>query len=263
MLVIDLRERAAADANTLGQLPTLTPEDREKAIDTWRGRMVNETISSRVFAAMLPQAMAANMPNEFLVKLTQAAGDELRHGQQCAAVVHALGGDPYAEVAALQTIPAHEDASPVEALLRNVLSISCLSETVAVALIGAERLRAGPPGIAATLSNILADEVRHASMGWTLVERLMPTLCPEMVERLNAYLTIALRHLVAHELAHLPASGPVSSAAVAVGVCDGGEGRLIFFDTVQTVIVPRLNSLGFDATSAWRRAQPRRDVCAA
>ncbi len=263
MIVLDLREAAEAGVSAVGTLPDLDPTERASAIETWRGRMINETISARVFAAMIPQALAANVSSGFLERVARAASDELRHGRQCAAVVKALGGDPVAQIETLAPVPSHDDATPLEALLRNVLSVSCLSETVAVALIGAERLRVGPQGIQATLSHILADEVQHARMGWILVEQLAATLDAATVNRLNAYLIVAFRHLVAHELAHLPEGPPPSPDAMAVGVCDGGEGRTLFFDTVQTIIVPRLQALGFDAHSAWRAAMPRRDVCAA
>jgi hypothetical protein len=166
----------------------------------------------------------------------------------------ALGGDAYAEIDALAPVPSHDDAGPIEALVRNALSIGCLSETVAVALISAERLRSGPAVLEQALSGILADEVQHAKLGWDLLESLLPRLDAAARARLDAYLEVALRHLVAHELAHLPASAAPSDQASAVGVCDGMESRAIFFETVETVIVPRLVQLGLDGHGAWRRA---------
>ncbi|MCO4763404.1 MAG: hypothetical protein KC502_17940 [Myxococcales bacterium] len=170
MVVIDLREPAAQGATAHQDLPDLTTVEWTQAIDTWRGRVVNETVSSRVFAAMIPQALAAGASADTLQRLARAVGDELRHGRQCAAVVSALGGDAYAEIEALQPVPTHDDASSIEGLLRNIISISCLSETVAVALIGAERLRTGPASIETTLSQILADEVQHARLGWAVLD---------------------------------------------------------------------------------------------
>ncbi|MCB9738915.1 MAG: ferritin-like domain-containing protein [Deltaproteobacteria bacterium] len=252
---LDLRDAAAEGAKALGTLPPLTATEREAAIATWRGRMVNETISSRVFAALLPQALLVPEATPFLPQIADAIADELRHGRQCAAVVAALGGDAEAEIAALPEVPRHEDAGPVEALLRNLLSVSCLSETVAVALIGAERLRAGPDALQKTLGTILADEVQHARLGWELVAVLLPLLDDAARGRMEDWLVVAFRHLVAHELAHLPEGPAPTEAAVAVGVCDPSEARSLFFATVQDVIVPRLEQLGLPGAAAWSRAQ--------
>ncbi len=252
--VLDLRDEGRAGCDALGPMPELTDSERTAAIDTWKGRMVNEHISSRVFAALLPQLMRAGVSPRWQATVADAISEELSHGRQCAAVVTALGGDAIAEVALLEEVPEHADACAVEAALRNLLSISCLSETVAVALIGAERLRSGVPTIEKTLANILSDEVRHARMGWSILEELSGSLDEAVRHRLNRYLVVAFRHLLAHELAHLPKAASPSERAEAVGVCDGYEGRALFFDTVQTVIVPRLQMLGFEAQAAWQQA---------
>ena len=59
---------------------------------------------------------------------------ERRHGVLCGAVVEALGGEARAEVPERAPFPDHGDVSPREGALRNVLSVACLSETVAVSL---------------------------------------------------------------------------------------------------------------------------------
>ena len=69
------------------------------------------------------------------------------------------------------------------------------------------------------------------------------------------YLITAFEHLVEHELAHLPAIASPSKAAAAVGVCDGNEARRLFFETIETVIVPGLEKRGFPAGAAWSQAR--------
>ncbi len=246
--VLDLQAEAEPLARALGALPPLLDDERAAAIATWRGRMINETISARVFAALLQQALAAGVDGPWLRRIGDAITDELRHGRQCAAVVVALGGVARAEVTWLPPVPEHADAAPVEALARNVLSVGCLSETVAVALIGAERLRTGPAALRETLSNILADEVQHSRLGWELLEALLPRLDAAARARLDAYLEVALRHLIAHEQAHLPAVDAVPSAAAeAVGVCSGAEAHSLLRGAIDEVILPRLSQLGIAA----------------
>src|SRR5262249_48666785 len=141
---------------------------------------------------------------------------ELEHALLCARVVAALGGEPKGLLPDLPEVPAHADASPIEGLLRNVISVSCCSETVAVALVAAEREQAGAAALRAVLTQILADEVKHARFGWRLLDEVAPSLDPATKRRLSAYLVAAFEH---HVLFHAPflAMGSPSDAAVAIG----------------------------------------------
>jgi hypothetical protein len=257
MAVLDLRTAARALSTSDGMrleapsLSRLSQAERRAAIATWLGRMVNEHVSAQVFAGLIPQLMRAEISGERQAQVAEMIADEMRHARQCAAVVDALGGEAIGELPEIVPVPTHDDASPLEALLRNVLSICCMSETVAVALIGAERLESGPAPLRATLTTILADEVQHARFGWTLLEEVRPRLDDVLRARLSRWLVAAFAHLKEHELAHLPAGGAPSKAASEVGVCDGMAARALFFDTVERVIVPGLEGHGFAARAAW------------
>ncbi len=256
MPVLDLTSEALAHAIDPDELADAVTRDlddvgRQSAIATWRGRMVNEHISARVFAGLIPQMMRAEIEGRRQVAVASMIGEELLHAQKCAAVVVALGGEAVAELPDLAPVPDHPEVEPLEALLRNIISISCLSETVAVALISAERDSVGPPVLRRVLGEILADEVRHARFGWQLLEERAPRLTSAQKRRLGEYLVSAFAHLREHELSHLPARPSVSEAAEAVGVCDGHEARQLFADTVREVIIPGLEDHGIPAMAAW------------
>ena len=241
---LDLRDCLDGHRIDPATIPDLSIQERTLAIETWRGRMLNEHASSRIFAGLLPQLMAAGIDAERQMQVAEMIVDELRHARQCAAVVDALGAEAVGELPELPEVPAHEDAEPLEALLRNVLSICCLSETVAVALINAERLQLGDSVLGEVLKQILADEVSHARFGWSLLESLQ--LSSDLKARLSIYLETALQHLEEHELAHLSPAPAPSEAAAAAGVCDGALARQIFHDTVGQVIIPRLRQHGLE-----------------
>lgn len=177
--------------------------------------------------------------------------DELRHARQCAQVLHGLGGATLAALPDLQMMPDHSDVQPLEGLLRNVLSVCCLSETIAVALIQAERCEVDVPEIAEVLRQILGDEAQHARFGWTLLEECNDRIDAEMRQRLNAYLRVAFAHVEQHELRYLSPHCRDDDAGASVGVCDGAQARALFYDTVSEVIVPQLNRYGFAAHEAW------------
>ena len=254
---LDLRAEAEARQAGLGALPSLTGDEREAAIRTWRGRMVNEHISARVWSSLVGQLMAATAPPSLIAGAATAAADELRHAEQCASVVLALGGNPVAPLPELPPIPAHEDAAPLEAAVRNLVSVGCLSETVAVSIIRAEQAELEGTALGEVLESILADEVAHARLGWRGLGLLFPSLDAPARQRMQAYLADALAHQVEHEVPLLGGSGPRSSALRQSGVCEGEFARALFLDTIEGVIVPGLGRAGLDGEAAWREARSR------
>lgn len=246
-MLLDLRERSRAVMPELPELSHLAIGARA----TWHGRMVNEWCSGRVFEALATQLEEAGFSAREVSECRAFAEEERRHGVLCGAVVEALGGEARAEVGPLPDVPRHPEVSPREAIVRNLLSVSCMSETVAVALIGAERHEMSPGPLRDLLDSIWADEIGHARFGWRIVEREVEALDKASF---TPYLRVALSHLERHELAHLPDHGAPPAGANELGLCSGSDGRSLFYDTVETVIVPRLESLGLAAKGAWSRA---------
>jgi hypothetical protein len=247
---LDLRDEARARMPRVPDMPQL----REAALGTWRGRMINEYSSSRVFAALARQLESAGLDAELVDQCKSFEAEERKHGILCGAVVEALGGEALARWREEPEFPLHEDAaSAIEGALRNVLSISCMSETVAVSLIGAERVEMPEGELRDLLTEIWADEVGHARFGWRLVERLAPTLDAEARARLGEYLAVAFAHLEEHEIAHLPLASEPPPEGVCLGLCSGKDARALFYDTVEQVIVPGLEQHGLPAREAWER----------
>jgi hypothetical protein len=245
---LDLREASRA------RRPAIPENDgslRSHAIATWRTRMINEYASSSVFEQLALQLERAGAPAARVRACAKFAEEERNHGILCGAVVEALGGDALATLPEKDPFPAHDDVEPLEGTLRNVLSVACLSETVAVALIGAEREEMPEGELKDLLTRIWSDEIGHARFGWKMVETEVPKLDAAARARLSAYLRIAFRHLESHELSHLPLTGEFGVGGAALGLCSGADARKLFYATVTTVIVPRLQSLGLHAERAW------------
>jgi hypothetical protein len=251
---LDLTRAANAHALDFDR-SALSDDERELAIATWQQRMHNEHVSARVFAALIPQLMRAGINDGRLSAVAAMIEEELGHARLCAAAVTALGGTAVVALGELAEVPRHDDAEPVEALLRNVISIACVSETIAVAQIEAEHEAAGPPPLRAILRSILADEVGHARFGWKLLDDLMPEVDAPTRSRLSRYLERVFASTIAHQLSHGgDPSALRSKAGQEVGLCDGALQRRIFVDTVRAVIVPALEAHGLAAGHAWRRA---------
>jgi len=244
--LLDLRAAARAQ---MPALPPTTTTSMAAAIGTWHGRMVNETRSSAVFAALGRQLGHAFASPVLARACEEFSLEERRHGVLCGAVVEALGGEAVADLPPEDALPLHDDVAPIEGSLRNLLSVCCLSETVAVALIGAEREDMPDGELRELLTRIWADEIGHSRFGWRLVESHVPTLDRRARARLGAYLRVAFRALEAHEIEHLPITSTPEDAAL--GVCNGRDAQALFYATVTEVIVPRLEALGLPARLAW------------
>jgi hypothetical protein len=201
MAVLDLRTEARPQKPELAPLDHLYGDVRK----TWLGRMVNEHASAEVFDGLARQIRRAGLDEELARECEGFAAEERFHGVLCGAVVEAACGEARAPAPERDELPLHDDVAPHEALARNLMSVCCLSETAAVALIGAERLRMPEGSLRALMSRIYGDEVGHARFGWHLLSRLVPALDRDALERLGAYLALAFAHMEEHELAHLPA----------------------------------------------------------
>ncbi|MBX3250876.1 MAG: ferritin-like domain-containing protein [Myxococcales bacterium] len=230
------------------------------AREAWRARMVHEHRSAAVFARLLPQLMRAEAALEYRTTVLRMGMDELRHAALCGRVVELLGGVAEAEAElATEPLPDHEDATPREAALRNVLFVGCLSETVALALLAEERELTREPAIAAVVTQLEADEVLHARLGWSYLGELAPQLTDEERARTDRYLRVAFAHLEREMHAAMPAATvdePTRVELEALGCMLGVEGRALFAETMDAVVLPRLEDHGLAARRAWaeRRA---------
>jgi hypothetical protein len=228
------------------------PDLREAARRTWHGRMVNEYASHQVFLQLADQLEAAGLDAHTVARCRSFAEEERRHGVLCGAVTEALGGEAKAHLAEPAPFPEHAEVDRLEAALRNVLSVCCLSETIAVALIGAEREEMPEGSLRELLTSIYAEECGHANFGWRLMKELLPSVSASTLTGLSAYLSVAFLHLEQHELAHLPLDSRPPAHGRELGLCAGSDARTLFYATVETVIVPGLQAMRLDAQLAWQ-----------
>ena len=249
-MIVDLRAEAR------GVMPTSVPDLpalRDMAIGTWSGRMKNEYGSSRVFEALAVQLDDAGLDG---ASCRAFANEERRHGVLCGAVVEALGGQARFELDDAPPLPAHGDTTKRVAALRNVMSVGCMSETVAVALIAAERLEMREGPLRDLLTTIWSDEIGHARFGWTTLAAEVPKLSVAERRALAAYVPVAIEHLVEHELAHLPLSSRPPEEGAALGLCSGEKARTLFFSTLNDVIVPGLRAVSIRPPRRSRQPTP-------
>jgi hypothetical protein len=222
----------------------------------WTRRMVTEHQSAAVFSALLPQLMEAGATLDVKTTLLRMAMDELRHGGLCGGVVEALGARAEVEIdLAPAPLPTHPGCTPLERVVRNVMFVGCLAETVAVAFTAEERERTREPMVRRVIQQISADESLHARFGWSFVKEAAPELDEAARERTERWLRTAFRYLEREELLEVPRCpvppGELLEQGQSLGVCENEATRALFYETVETAILPGLEALDLQATAAW------------
>jgi hypothetical protein len=259
--ILDLRRCARRDPLPVLDVGDVAALDLEAARTNWMERMASEHASARVFGALVAGMMNAGLPADETYRVADMVRQELDHARLCARVLVSLGAQPVAELAELPPVPEHADATPLEAVLRNVISIGCCSETVAVALVATEREQAGPPPVRRVLDQILRDEIKHSRFGWRLVSRLAPSLSPRERASLGDYLVDAFAHQIRFHAPFLDMPC-ASDAGLAIGAPHGRSNWLVFVSTMEEIVVPGLERCGLAAAEAWREVAPTARVAA-
>lgn len=108
--------------------------------------------------------------------------DELRHSARCFEVYRAAGGTGGIEIdQAALAVETCGDLLPD--LLKGLLRLFCLGETLAVAMFNEARNAASIPLAKEVLTEIVRDEVRHRAFGWDTLGWLLDQglVSPSMV----------------------------------------------------------------------------------
>ncbi len=251
--VVDLRKAIDNTPPLVLDLRDVGDDELSRGREHWRVHMAAEFASSRVFAGLVPQLMAAGLEYDDVRDVLDMARQEVDHGLASARVYVALGGDPRTDLPRLDPVPLHEGVAPLEALLRNVISISCCGETLAVSVIGGERERATSEPLREILTRILADEVGHARFGWRLLDRVGSALDTEARRRLSAYL-VAIFERDIRAMRGAITAARASDVALSLGAPDGPMMWATFWQTMTTVSVPGLERHGLRAAWAWNES---------
>ncbi len=224
-----------------------SPAVLEVAANTWKSRLHHEHQSSAVFSRLLPQLIEAEATLDAKTAVLKMAMDELHHAALCAEVVRHLGGKPDLEVPSLAThpLPEHQDVSPQERALRNVLFVGCLSETVALSMLTEERSLTKEPFIRRVLAQLGADEVMHAKLGWAYVGQVWPGISAEGKIRTRQYLSVAVGYLRAIIHDRFPkADNELTPQLAELGLLPASRGLQLLDETLREVILPQLAAVG-------------------
>jgi hypothetical protein len=248
--------------STAGELPAGL---RDGLAAMWRARTVSEHRAIGIFQLYGLDLLAAGAPAEVLSLACRAALDEVRHAELFARLTSIYSGAPETPPPGIPPLSEDPSISLERQVAREALHLSIGSETYSAILLGEKRERARDPVVRDVLSVVLADEIWHARMGWSLLEAqlrgpdaaglrefLQAELAP-LFDDLTAAMFGDPRALPAPSLA--PAERPLAEAH---GWTAARDEYALFRAALDEVWAPGLAGLGLDTRGLAGRYPPAR-----
>jgi len=241
--VLRLRQRRR------GLLPTMTlaPERaRLRAARAWIRRRSAELEAARRFDSLARELEAAGAPMTIAALAHEAASDERRHADLCAGMgLHFGAVTTHADVPPWRWA-APRELSPRDALLFEIVALSCVTETLSTALLGVLVERATDSVGRRAMQSILRDEVRHGRLGWAYLAQAGSATAREAIGR---HLPAMLRDTLSGELFEESATDPSDAALAGLGHLERGERRRVVEATLEQVVFPGLVRFGVNAAA--------------
>jgi hypothetical protein len=231
--------------------PTDSAAVLEAASRVWRFRYRMELEAAERFRGLAERLSTAGASRAVVEMARRASSDELRHAERCLALVSHFGGTPGSRPV-VETRPVAPRALDGRArLLYEVVALSCVTETLSTALLGALVERARDSVAKVTLHSILRDEVEHSRLGWAYLAEEHARGAPDCVsESLGAMLSSTLSDELFGASSN---ANELDRALAGLGSLERAERLRIVRETLNAVVFPGLERFGIDTTrgKAW------------
>jgi hypothetical protein len=232
---------------------------RHLAAGIWAFRARAEVEAAERFARLASRLSGVGARVEIVRMAESAASDEERHADLCADLVRHFGGDARARAAAHPREVAPSGLTPRERVLYEVVALSCITETLSAALLGAIVEQALDDRVKQNVHAILRDEIEHGRLGWA---HLSLEGARGEVRFLGDYLPAMLESTIDDEIfgEEGVASEPIETVLAGLGALSRADRRALFVETMLGVVFPGLERFGVDTGegSRWLHRQVNR-----
>jgi hypothetical protein len=244
-----------AEAREL-DLAALTETERAALAQRWEESALFEHASVASFSRFLLELLSLGAPPDLVREAATALRDEVRHAELCFGIASALRGTAVGP-GVLDTSQA-SDAPPrgAEEIVYAAAREGCIGETLSALVAQAALEAATDPGVRLALSEIVADELRHAELAWRFVAWACANDAPgSVLEGARAGAARAFAAPPSFEEADLP-EGLRPEVARAFGFLSRSERRAHAKRAFDLVIAPARHALLADAGVPPRRSTP-------
>jgi hypothetical protein len=236
--------------------PTSEAVARTRAARIWKQRRAVELESAERFRSIGAELAAHGISSGLVDMAEQAALDEIRHADLCSTLANAFDA---ACDSTLSTTPSVRRVAPSyligrEALVYEVVALSCVTETLSTALLGNLVERARDELAKETMHSILRDEVKHSRLGWAVLAEahasgVRDCVSPHLIDMLSA--TLGTGFLSPSS----PRVDPSDAILAGLGALEVDAQRHVVGEAFECVIFPGLERYGIDTVAAkqWLR----------
>jgi hypothetical protein len=246
------RKEVRWEASTAPELP----DDLRRTIGAlWRERTTAEHRSIGIFSLFTLDLLGVGAPAEVLSHACRAALDEVRHAELFAKLARLYTGEDVTPPPGIPPLPEDPDVPLREQVAREALYLSAFAETYSAVLLSELHARAKDPVVKDVLGIVVADEIHHARLGWSILATMVAsggdeaaaTLARDVVPTMDG-----LSRAMFGDPRALPApavQGDDRALAAAHGYISAREEHALFCAAMTEVWIPGLARLGVDAAA--------------
>jgi hypothetical protein len=225
--------------------------------EEWRARIAAEYGSAAITQHLVLWLIQIGASPDVIAAGLRIVEDELEHSRLSHAVYADAGGSEPPQIDRGNLELARRGASLEMDVVRTVVRVFCLGETVAVPLFSHLRSACTVPSARAALDRVLKDEVRHRDFGWMTLDWLLTT---GLASSIPAFLDAELPGMFAELERSYGTGNPAHEDDAAAGLTDAErawglapprEYADILHRTFTRDYQPRFAARGIDATPAW------------
>lgn len=226
---------------TIAELPA---DQRALLASLWQARAYSESSVRGVFDQLVAELVETGAHAEVIALARRAAQDEARHAAICMELAAAYHGGPITIALSPPVRLADRGDPPRLRTALHVVNLCCISETIASAFVEACLADCAGEALRDVHGRHLADEVRHARIGWAHLASLGLDERGAIASRLPELLRVQLTAWE-ERIAELPELGVPGHGYPPRAVL-----LQVVRDAVRDLVLPGFDDVDVDATRA-------------
>jgi len=221
-----------------------------RAARVWQHRYRSELEAAQRFQWLSAELALRGCSEPIVALASRAARDELTHAKLCRELVEHFGGTIGGHAPSTTSPVAPEHWPRDERLLYELVAMSCVTETLSTALLGALVERASDELTRRTMHAILRDEVGHSQLGWAYLAEQRRKGVRDCI---GQHLPAMLAATVGPDLFRPTLlADPLAEELSGLGSMDRESSRRVVCETLESVIFPGLERFGIDVAPGRR-----------
>ena len=221
--------------------------------DAQRMLALGEYSAVGLFARFVEALARIGAPFDLVSAASRVPQDEIRHADLAFRFASMCAGRDITVESAEEKSPRWHERLTVEDLDSFAIDVIAIGETLACALLSECRDGATDPVARALYSNIVADEVHHARLGWYYLLWRAPQWSQVDRQRVADNAGLLVLQIETRFGTGRDAPRGAQKAARALGVLDTVRQRKVIREVMEHEIVPGLDALGLGASHAWEK----------